>query len=91
MTDQNDKPDRPDIEPGKAVLLEPGIDIKNLKELPIRDLILYKLDRTIAISGLVAIGLWSLMSSGEKPDFIQVTIAVVGVLGGYIGGRSVSK
>lgn len=57
-------------------------------EYNLKNLILYKLDRTLAIAGLVAIGVWSLVKA--TPELTQVTIAVVGVLGGYIGGRSAS-
>ena len=48
--------------------------------------ILYKMDRTIAVIGLVMLGGWSLQSA--LPDTSQIAIAVVGALAGYIGGRS---
>jgi hypothetical protein len=66
-------------------------EIQDPASYSIKDLILYKLDRTLAIAGLVAIGVWSLAKDAGSPEIIQVTIAVVGVLGGYIGGRSASK
>lgn len=49
--------------------------------------ILYKLDRTIAILGVVAIALLALyMAKGS--DSINIATAAIGGLVGYVGGRS---
>lgn len=52
----------------------------------IKQYILYKLDRTFAILGLIAIGIYALNKG--TTEGMQITIAVAGVLGGYIGGRT---
>jgi len=57
-----------------------------IKPLGIKEYILYKLDRTIAIVGLIAIGIYALYRG--TTEGMQITIAVAGVLGGYIGGRT---
>lgn len=59
---------------------------EEINKLTIKEYVLYKLDRTLAIVGLVIIGVWSLAKL--TPETSQIAIAVVGVLGGYIGGRS---
>jgi len=52
----------------------------------IGEYILYKMDRTIAIIGLVALGLFALYKGGNES--LQIAIAVAGVLGGYVGARA---
>ena len=52
----------------------------------IKEYILYKLDRTIAVGGLIIIGIWALYRG--TPETVQIGMAVVGGLVGYIGGRS---
>jgi hypothetical protein len=52
----------------------------------LRQMLLYKLDRTIAIVGLCVLGTWAL--SIATNESLQVSVAVVGALAGYIGGRS---
>jgi len=52
-----------------------------------KELLLYKIDRTLAIAGLVAIGLAVCFTKVEDPS-TQIAIAVIGALGVYIGGRS---
>jgi len=51
-----------------------------------KELLLYKIDRTLAIAGLVAIGLAVCFTKVEDPS-TQIAIAVIGALGVYIGGR----
>jgi type IV secretory pathway VirB2 component (pilin) len=46
----------------------------------------YKLDRTIAILGLVALGLFGMWIG--RNEAMQVSIAVAGALAGYLGTRS---
>ena len=55
----------------------------------VKEYVLWKLDRTIAVLGLVALGVWALYRN--TPETVQIGIAVVGVLGGYIGGRAGNK
>ena len=55
----------------------------------VTEYILWKLDRTIAILGLIVLGSWGLYKA--TPESIQIGIAVVGGLVGYIGGRAGSK
>ena len=52
----------------------------------VRSYLLYKLDRTIAIVGIVALGAWAL--SIGTTESIQIAVAAVGFLGGYVGGRT---
>ena len=47
---------------------------------------LYKLDRTLAIVGLIVLGGFALWRGGTES--LQIAIAVVGALAGYVGGRS---
>ena len=49
--------------------------------------ILYKLDRTIAIAGIICIAMGALILL-KVADAQQIAIAAIGVLGGYIGGRA---
>ena len=49
--------------------------------------ILYKLDRTLAILGIIGIALAALFFL-KVADAQQIAIASIGVLGGYIGGRA---
>ena len=52
----------------------------------VRSYLLYKLDRTIAIVGIVGLGAWALSIS--TTESIQIAVAAVGFLGGYVGGRT---
>lgn len=58
------------------------------KDIPIKNYLLYKLDRTLAVLGLIALGAFAIFKGSNEA--LQVTIAAVGGLVGYIGGR-VSK
>jgi len=49
--------------------------------------ILYKLDRTLAIIGIIGIAMGALVIL-KVADAQQIAIASIGVLGGYIGGRA---
>ena len=57
-----------------------GVECRTIKEM-----ILYKMDRTIAVVGIVLLGCWAL--SKTAPD-VNVTMAAVSGLVGYIGGRT---
>lgn len=55
-----------------------------------REMLLYKMDRTIAIFGIVVIGFYALVVySTKNADSLQVSLTALGALGGYIGGRAV--
>jgi len=58
-----------------------GVECRTIKEM-----ILYKMDRTIAVVGVVILGAWAL--SKAQPDAYQISMAAVGGLVGYIGGRT---
>ena len=47
--------------------------------------LLYKLDRTVAVCGLILIALW--LCWLKLPEGLQVVNTAVGGLIGYIGGR----
>ena len=49
--------------------------------------ILYKLDRTLAILGIIGIAMGALVVL-KVADAQQIAIAAIGVLGGYVGGRA---
>jgi len=49
--------------------------------------VLYKLDRTFAILGIIGIAMGALILL-QVADAQQIAIAAIGVLGGYVGGRS---
>lgn len=49
--------------------------------------VLYKLDRTVAILGIIVIALVALWM-GKAPDSLQIAVAAIGGLVGYVGGRS---
>lgn len=48
--------------------------------------ILFKLDRNIAIFGLVMMGMWAIYKL--TPESIQIANTIAGGLVGYIGGRA---
>jgi hypothetical protein len=48
---------------------------------------LYKLDRTLAIIGVIAIAIFALWY-GKAPDSLNIATAAIGGLVGYVGGRS---
>jgi ribosome biogenesis SPOUT family RNA methylase Rps3 len=56
------------------------------EKFTIKEYVLYKLDRTLAVVGLIVLGCWSLVEL--TPETSQIAIAVVGGLVGYVGGRS---
>jgi hypothetical protein len=49
--------------------------------------LLYKLDRSIAILGVIGIALMALYL-GKAPDSMNIATAAIGGLVGYVGGRS---
>jgi hypothetical protein len=59
------------------------------KKYTTREYVLFKLDRTVAIIGIIVLGGWSLAIG--TPESVQIGIAAVGGLIGYIGGRTSSR
>jgi len=67
--------------PKPAGVIVNGIECRTIKEM-----ILYKMDRTIAVVGIVLLGCWAL--SIKTPESVQITMAAIGGLVGYVGGRT---
>ena len=57
----------------------------------LKNLILYKLDRTIAVLGMVAIGICSLIIKDLPPESGKISVAVITGLGVYLGVKGGSK
>lgn len=55
----------------------------------IKAYILYKLDRTLAILGIIGLGVWALKIG--TAESIQIAMAAIGGLVGYVGGRTGNK
>lgn len=53
----------------------------------IGEALLFKLDRTLAIIGVIGIAMLALYL-GKAPDSLNIATAAIGGLVGYIGGRS---
>jgi hypothetical protein len=53
----------------------------------IGEFILYKVDRTLAILGVIAIAMLALWLA-KGPDSMNIATAAIGGLVGYVGGRS---
>ena len=68
---------------GRVDLVTP-MEVKKMdeKEISVRAYLLYKLDRTIAVVGIVTLGIVGLIT-GNK----EIAVACAGGLVGYIGGR----
>ena len=60
---------------------EPEIECKTITQY-----ILYKLDRSICVLGLIALGLYGMYIG--KNEAMQISIAVAGALAGYLGSRT---
>ena len=59
------------------------------EEFSIKQLILYKMDRTFAVLGIILLGAWAISKGGEMPaPAIQITTGAVTALATYIGGRT---
>jgi hypothetical protein len=52
----------------------------------LRGMVLYKIDRTFAILGIIGLGLFALTKT--TPDATQIAMAAIGGLVGYVGGRT---
>jgi hypothetical protein len=63
------------------------IDDDDVECKSLTEAILYKVDRTLAIIGVIAIALFAL-SFAKAPDSLNIATAAIGGLVGYVGGRS---
>ena len=59
--------------------IPPDLSDKGFKEI-----MFYKMDRTLAIIGIITLGCVALLSSSES----QLTMAAISGLVGYVGGRT---
>lgn len=59
------------------------------KDYSLKNLILYKMDRTIAVVGMVVIGIWSLTTSTLSPEASKIAASVITGLGVYLGIKGV--
>jgi len=48
----------------------------------------YKLDRSLAIAGVIGIAFLAIWMGKANPDTLQLATAAIGGLIGYVGGRS---
>lgn len=55
----------------------------------LKDSILYKLDRTLAVLGIICLGGWALYIGSTESS--QIGMAAISGLVGYIGGRATTK
>jgi len=61
-----------------------GIECRTMKEM-----ILYKMDRTFAILGIVLMGTWAIAKGSEMPaSGIQIVGLAITALATYVGGRT---
>lgn len=65
------------------------IPTENINGYSIKQLILYKMDRTFAILGIILLGAVAIFKGTEMPvPAIQVVTAAITALATYIGGRT---
>lgn len=62
-----------------------GVECKTLTQM-----ILYKIDRTLAILGIIVLGIIA-MTVKVPETAVQIVNGAIGALAVYIGGRTVSK
>jgi len=48
--------------------------------------LLFKVDRTVAIAGIIIMGVWALTL--KTPESVNIAMAAIGGLVGYVGGRT---
>jgi len=60
-----------------------GVECRTFKEM-----ILYKVDRTFAILGIILLGAWALSYVKIDPTALNIAMASVSGLVGYVGGRT---
>lgn len=54
-------------------------------------MVLYKMDRTLAIAGIIAMGIVAMAMKNISSTASQICMAAVGALAVYIGGRAVKQ
>lgn len=60
-----------------------GVECKTVGEM-----LIYKLDRTLAIVGVIVLGIWAMTAKDIPPAATQITTVAIGGLVTYIGGRT---
>lgn len=60
-----------------------------VEKIGVKEYILYKLDRTLAVVGLILIAMW--VCALKLPEGMQIVNTAVGGLIGYICGRGTAK
>ena len=70
------------IPPKPAGVIVNGVECRTMKEM-----ILYKMDRTLAILGLIALGIIALTTKTVTVPAISVVSLIAGGLVTYIGGK----
>jgi len=81
MADETPVEEVPVVEKVPAVIVN-GVECKTMKEM-----ILYKMDRTLAILGLIAIAIIALKTKTVAVPAIAVVSLIAGGLVTYIGGK----
>lgn len=66
---------------------EVEVEVNGIPCRTILEVILYKMDRTLAIIGLVALGLTALFVKSVSPTASNVISLIAGGLTTYIGGK----
>jgi len=57
-----------------------------VKTRTLTEMIMFKIDRSIAVLGIIVLGAWALnIATAES---VQITMAAIGGLVGYVGGRT---
>jgi len=70
----------------KEVLKIDGVECRTFKEM-----ILYKMDRTIAIVGIILLGALALSFKTVNTTASQIVMVAIGGLVTYVGGRTGTK
>lgn len=53
----------------------------------VKEMILYKMDRTLAIAGIIILGMAAMFVEHPVPASIQVSLVAIGGLVTYVGGK----
>ena len=72
-----------------VVKKDPTVVINGIECRTIKEMILYKMDRTFAVLGIVLMGTWAISKGAEIPGpAIQIVGLAITALATYIGGRT---
>jgi hypothetical protein len=66
---------------------EPKVEEEGAASTSFWDIVMYKIDRSLAILGVICISLM-VVYMRQEPDSLNVATAAIGGLVGYVGGRS---